>query len=339
LYVFYRCGMQVTAGLDPNGTVNAWGGPTYLGAMAFHYFDGILMLAAACWLLALILLPDRQQDQVALLIRTAPPPQLTVPRATRSHPRRTSLGRLARPHRPPAPAASGQRRTIVPAGGRICGIAVAARGKIRAVLRRCPAGRRPGALELRHSPAQVMPDRARVHVDLRPLDALLVIVGTDRQAPLDHHRVALAQAHGDVVSQLPPAGDRHVRGGPVRPLPGGAVQPPGSPGHPHRQVLDALTDGLGPRLAGHIAGKADVCLIHHRDPPEPCGTGAPLAPGLPYRRHGTARLLSTVPGRHRARGKVAAGVDNEAARPAPVDGRLPFRRATWDYAQPVPRPA
>ena len=102
LYVFYRCGMQVTAGLDPNGTVNAWGGPTYLGAMAFHYFDGILMLAAACWLLDLILLPDRQQDQVALLIRTAPPPQLTVPRATRSHPRRTSLGRLARPHRPRA---------------------------------------------------------------------------------------------------------------------------------------------------------------------------------------------------------------------------------------------
>jgi hypothetical protein len=49
----------------PNGTVNAWGGPTYLGAIAFHYLDGILLIAAAGWLLDLILLPDRQQDQGA----------------------------------------------------------------------------------------------------------------------------------------------------------------------------------------------------------------------------------------------------------------------------------
>jgi hypothetical protein len=65
LYTFFRCGIQVTGGVDPNGTVNAWGGPTYLGAIAFHYLDGILLIAAAGWLLDLILLPDRQQDQGA----------------------------------------------------------------------------------------------------------------------------------------------------------------------------------------------------------------------------------------------------------------------------------
>jgi hypothetical protein len=58
LYGFYRAGEQVTAGLDPNFTVNAWGGPTYLGAMACHYLDLLVLMGAAAWLLHLILLPD-----------------------------------------------------------------------------------------------------------------------------------------------------------------------------------------------------------------------------------------------------------------------------------------
>ncbi len=58
LYGFYRAGEQVTGGLDPNFTVNAWGGPTYLGAMACHYLDLLLLMAAAAWLLDRILLPD-----------------------------------------------------------------------------------------------------------------------------------------------------------------------------------------------------------------------------------------------------------------------------------------
>jgi hypothetical protein len=56
-YSFWRAGEQVTAGLDPNFTVNAWGGPTYLGAMACHYLDGALIIAVSGWLLDKILMP------------------------------------------------------------------------------------------------------------------------------------------------------------------------------------------------------------------------------------------------------------------------------------------
>ncbi|WP_280382388.1 hypothetical protein [Nocardia wallacei] len=45
------------AGLDPNFTVDAWGGPGYLGAMACHYLDGALLMAAAAGLLHVLLLP------------------------------------------------------------------------------------------------------------------------------------------------------------------------------------------------------------------------------------------------------------------------------------------
>jgi hypothetical protein len=56
-YGFWRAGEQVIGGLDPNFTVNAWGGPTYLGAMACHYLDLLLLLAAAACLIDKILLP------------------------------------------------------------------------------------------------------------------------------------------------------------------------------------------------------------------------------------------------------------------------------------------
>lgn len=49
--------MQITGGLDPNATVNAWGGPTYLGALLAHYLDGIIGFYAAAFLLNRILLP------------------------------------------------------------------------------------------------------------------------------------------------------------------------------------------------------------------------------------------------------------------------------------------
>ena len=55
LYGFWRAGFQVTNGLDPNATVNAWGGPTYAGAMACHYLDVVVIMAAAAWLLDRIL--------------------------------------------------------------------------------------------------------------------------------------------------------------------------------------------------------------------------------------------------------------------------------------------
>lgn len=61
-YDFWRVGYQVTNGLDPNQVVNAWGGPTYLGAMAAHYLDCALITAASAWLLARILLPPARAD-------------------------------------------------------------------------------------------------------------------------------------------------------------------------------------------------------------------------------------------------------------------------------------
>jgi hypothetical protein len=42
-------------GLDPNFTVNAWGGPGYACAMACHYLDLFLLAAGAAWLMDRIL--------------------------------------------------------------------------------------------------------------------------------------------------------------------------------------------------------------------------------------------------------------------------------------------
>jgi hypothetical protein len=61
----YRAGMQVLGGLDPNFTVNAWGGPSYAGAMACHYLDLLVGMAAAAWLLDKILLPDPARRPVS----------------------------------------------------------------------------------------------------------------------------------------------------------------------------------------------------------------------------------------------------------------------------------
>ncbi|MFI6041527.1 hypothetical protein ACIA8C_07820 [Nocardia sp. NPDC051321] len=63
VYSPFRIGMQVLGGLDPNFTVNAWGGPSYLGAMAFHYFDAALLMAAAATLLNVLLLPGKQASR------------------------------------------------------------------------------------------------------------------------------------------------------------------------------------------------------------------------------------------------------------------------------------
>ena len=55
MFGFFRAGEQVTGGLDPNFTVNAWGGPTYIGAMACHYLDLLVLMAAVAWLLGRLL--------------------------------------------------------------------------------------------------------------------------------------------------------------------------------------------------------------------------------------------------------------------------------------------
>ncbi len=56
VYSPLRAAAQVVGGLDPNFTVNAWGGPSYVGAMACHYLDGVWMMAASAWLLDRVLL-------------------------------------------------------------------------------------------------------------------------------------------------------------------------------------------------------------------------------------------------------------------------------------------
>jgi hypothetical protein len=55
-YAPARMGAQVIGGLDPNNTVNAWGGPTYIGAMLAHYLDALVGFYAACFLLGRLLL-------------------------------------------------------------------------------------------------------------------------------------------------------------------------------------------------------------------------------------------------------------------------------------------
>ncbi|MGN6795618.1 MAG: hypothetical protein ACTHJW_24770 [Streptosporangiaceae bacterium] len=57
LFIFgiFRAGYQITSGLDPNNTVNAWGGPTYIGAMACHYLDIFVVMVGCAWLLHLLM--------------------------------------------------------------------------------------------------------------------------------------------------------------------------------------------------------------------------------------------------------------------------------------------
>jgi hypothetical protein len=45
VFMAWRIGQQVFAGLDPNFVHDAWGGPTYAGAMFCHYLDGALLYA------------------------------------------------------------------------------------------------------------------------------------------------------------------------------------------------------------------------------------------------------------------------------------------------------
>jgi hypothetical protein len=54
-YASWRIGAEVTGALDPNSSVNAWGGPTYLGALAAHTLDAVIGFYAASALLGKLL--------------------------------------------------------------------------------------------------------------------------------------------------------------------------------------------------------------------------------------------------------------------------------------------
>jgi hypothetical protein len=66
VYGAWRIGEQVFAGLDPNFIHNAWGGPSYLGAMFCHYLDGALLYPICHSLLRRITLPVTREESVAV---------------------------------------------------------------------------------------------------------------------------------------------------------------------------------------------------------------------------------------------------------------------------------
>ena len=55
MFNFLRAGMQIIGGLDPNFTVNAWGGPGYVGALLAHYLDAAYLFYVEALLLNLAL--------------------------------------------------------------------------------------------------------------------------------------------------------------------------------------------------------------------------------------------------------------------------------------------
>lgn len=57
----FRAALQITVGFDPNQVINAWGGPSYLGAMYCHYLDATAMTLPALYLLHLLLPPADQR--------------------------------------------------------------------------------------------------------------------------------------------------------------------------------------------------------------------------------------------------------------------------------------
>lgn len=62
-YLVLRMGMQVTGGLDPAFTRNAWGGPTAIGAFLAHGVDAVLGAGVAALLAHLALCADPGADR------------------------------------------------------------------------------------------------------------------------------------------------------------------------------------------------------------------------------------------------------------------------------------
>jgi len=56
LYAPFRMGAQVIGGLDPNSTINAWGGPSYARALLAHWLDCVIGFYVAAFLLSLVLI-------------------------------------------------------------------------------------------------------------------------------------------------------------------------------------------------------------------------------------------------------------------------------------------
>lgn len=72
VYNAWRAAEQVLGGFDPHFTVDAWGGPTYLGAMYCHYLDLGLISATAALLIDRILLGHRTRQATSTTRTTVP---------------------------------------------------------------------------------------------------------------------------------------------------------------------------------------------------------------------------------------------------------------------------
>jgi hypothetical protein len=59
VFMAWRIGQQVFAGLDPNFVHDAWGGPSYLGAMFCHYLDGALLYSICHTLMRAVTVCER----------------------------------------------------------------------------------------------------------------------------------------------------------------------------------------------------------------------------------------------------------------------------------------
>jgi hypothetical protein len=46
IFTVWRAGLQVVGAFDPNFCINAWGGPTYLGASGAHWLDAFIIFYA-----------------------------------------------------------------------------------------------------------------------------------------------------------------------------------------------------------------------------------------------------------------------------------------------------
>lgn len=54
LFLFFRAGMQVIGSADPNWDINAWGGPTRIGASLAHWMDAFYFFYIGAGIAALL---------------------------------------------------------------------------------------------------------------------------------------------------------------------------------------------------------------------------------------------------------------------------------------------
>ena len=62
LFFFFRAGMQVIGSADPNWDINAWGGPTRLGASLAHWMDSFYCFYIEAGIAALLVVKGKPRS-------------------------------------------------------------------------------------------------------------------------------------------------------------------------------------------------------------------------------------------------------------------------------------